>query len=127
PPRTVVRVTATAPDHEPQGFDALVVANGDDPLEFRLAPTRLGEVAGIVTDAATGAPIAYVEVGVEGSTFLTTVTDGDGSYRLLAVPAGTHTLFARSPEHFPQASAGLFVTADATASFDAALAPRPKV
>lgn len=127
PPETVVRVTATASDHEAQGFDALVVANGDDPLDFRLAPTLLGEVAGTVTDAATGEPVAYAEVGIEGSTFLSAVTDGDGTYRLLAVPAGAHTIVATSPEHFPQASTGFSVSAGATATFDAVLPPRPKV
>ncbi|MCL4685172.1 carboxypeptidase regulatory-like domain-containing protein [Myxococcota bacterium] len=126
PPDTVVRVTATAPDHEPQGFDALVVPNGDSPLDFRLAPTLLGEVSGTVTDAGSGAAIAYAEVGIEGSTFLSTVTEADGSYRLLAVPAGTHTIVARSPEHFPEASAGFVVSADTTSAFDAALAARPR-
>lgn len=126
PLQAVVRVTATAPDHEPQGFDALVVANGDDLLDFRLAPTLLGEVAGTVTDATTGAPIADAEVGIEGSTFLSTVADGDGTYRLLSVPAGSHTIVARSPEHFPQANASLAVSAGSTVPFDAALPPRPK-
>jgi TonB-linked SusC/RagA family outer membrane protein len=50
-----------------------------------------GVIAGRVTDAATGAPLAGASVVVEG-TALGAQTDAEGRYSLRGVPAGTHRL-----------------------------------
>jgi len=59
-----------------------------------------GRIAGRVTDQETGAPIAGVQVHIEALN-LGTVTQEDGRFLLLNVPAGSHTVRA---EHIGYAS-----------------------
>lgn len=60
-------------------------------LSFTL--TRMGEVAGAVTDASDGAVLAGVSVSVSG-TSRTAITDSAGRYRISGVPRGTRTVTA---------------------------------
>jgi len=53
-----------------------------------------GSLSGVVTDAATGQPIAGVSLRLEG-TSLAASSGSDGVYRFAAVPAGAYTLAAR--------------------------------
>ena len=124
-PQTVVQITATAPNHTAQTITALAVVNGNDPIDFRLSATRLGEIDGTVIDAATGHPIRYAEVRVQGSETLVSATKADGSYRLLFVPEGSQTVVVSSPEHFPATFPSVGVTAGSIASLNASLAHRP--
>ena len=71
-----VEITASGPGHQGQTLDALVVANADDTVEFRLAALTQGSVVGSVTDAAGGAPIGGATVRVAGSTLLAAGTAG---------------------------------------------------
>jgi outer membrane receptor protein involved in Fe transport len=52
-----------------------------------------GKISGVVTDQATGAPIAGALVRVVG-TSLSAVTDVEGRYTILNVPVGRHTILA---------------------------------
>lgn len=53
--------------------------------------TETGRITGRVIDAATLQPVAGATVTIEG-TRLTTQTNGDGTFTIDNVPAGTHTL-----------------------------------
>ncbi len=60
-------------------------------IDFALSPG--GEIAGRVTDAATGTPLSAVDVRVftsSGTNALSTTTDGSGNYRLRGLPPGTY-------------------------------------
>ncbi|MFN2398058.1 MAG: TonB-dependent receptor domain-containing protein [Gemmatimonadaceae bacterium] len=66
-----------------------------------LAPTLLaaqdvgnGFVRGRVTDAASGQPVASVQLRVSGTT-LGALSSPDGEYIIAGVPAGAHTIIAR--------------------------------
>jgi outer membrane receptor protein involved in Fe transport len=52
-----------------------------------------GTIAGTVRDAATGAPLAEINIIVRGTSRLA-LTDARGHYRLAGIPAGEHTLSA---------------------------------
>jgi TonB-dependent receptor len=63
-----------------------------------MAPPRAlaqgaGSIAGTVLDAVSGAPLAGVDVMLDG-TSLITATDRSGAFRLSAVPAGQYALLA---------------------------------
>ena len=51
-------------------------------------------LAGVVVDAASGRPVADVQVAIEG-TSLRSVTDSDGRFRIAGVPAGNARLVVR--------------------------------
>ena len=51
-------------------------------------------MAGRVTEARSGQPLVAATLEIEG-TRLGAVTDGDGRYRIINVPVGTHTVVAR--------------------------------
>src|SRR5919197_2575990 len=53
-----------------------------------------GTITGQVIDSATGQPLAGVNVVVEG-TRLGAITTDDGTFTIVGVPAGTHTVRAR--------------------------------
>lgn len=70
---------------------------GVAPLLLLLSPPTLtaqGTVYGRITDAATGAPMAAVQVTVDG-TGLGALTDSAGRYRISGVLAGPQVLRAR--------------------------------
>lgn len=123
---STVEVTASASDYDSQKVVAVVVTGGSDPLDFALGAQRLGEIQGVVTDSETGLPVYEAEVRINGSETLVTSTNPDGSYRLLAVPAGSHDVSIRSPEHFPLPFVNVAVAQGGTATLDGAIAPRPR-
>src|SRR5437868_8276486 len=60
-----------------------------------------GRISGSVADAATGAPLAAMQVLVYDASFQTiaeTATDAAGTFRI-AVPAGAYTIAAADPAH----------------------------
>ena len=60
---------------------------------LRPAAGQTGKLAGIVTDAATGEPLAGVQITVEG-TGRSVLTQPNGRYFLINIPAGTYTVVA---------------------------------
>jgi TonB-linked SusC/RagA family outer membrane protein len=69
----------------------LCAAAALDPLGAQ-QPT--GTITGMVVDSATRQPIAGVNVVIEG-TRLGTISRDDGTFTIVGVPAGTHTVRAR--------------------------------
>ncbi len=80
----------------------------------RPAHAQAGSIRGVVTDAATGAPVAAAQVQVAGLG-LGTVSGDDGTYRIANVPAGTHVLITRRIGYVEQRTAAIMVTAGETA------------
>lgn len=85
------------------------------------AAAQQGTVSGRVTDAATGRPVAAVQVRVVG-TNLTAVTSGEGVYTLRNVPAGPVTVRALSVG-YAEAAQRAALAAGQTATLDFTLQP----
>ncbi|MEO8453164.1 MAG: TonB-dependent receptor [Gemmatimonadota bacterium] len=88
-----------------------------------LAAQGMGSVAGTVTRADDGSPLASVLIAVQG-TSITAVTNTKGRYLIDRVPAGGHTLVFRWLGYKP-AEATVTVTAGSQATADAKLETLP--
>lgn len=101
--------------------DVTVTAGGTVTLDFALtAAATAGNIAGVVTDAASGDPIAGATVTTDPASE-TATTGADGTYELVGVAAGTYTVQA-SADGFEAASVtDVTVTAGETATADVTL------
>jgi len=81
-----------------------------------LAQTETGTITGRVTVQGTGRPVGSAQIVIVGSP-LGTQTNDAGEYRIVAVPAGTHTLRAQRIGYSP-ASATVTVAAGETATLN---------
>ncbi len=79
-----------------------------------------GTIAGRVTDAVTGAPVASVQVQVAGINVGGSST-ADGTYRIVNVPAGSYTVIMRRIGYKERRTANVVVTANGTATVNAAI------
>ena len=81
------------------------------------AGAQTGTVAGNVTKASTGQPLAGVTVrSISGGTSVdSTTTDADGTYTLTRVRAGTWTIAVRKPGYAPKSAESVVVAAGVTA------------
>jgi hypothetical protein len=84
-----VAIAVTHPDHEPETMTFYVVPRGENTPTIYLRALRWGTIAGHVTDARTGEPLA-ARVEARGSE-LETYTDSSGRFELYA-PEGTYEL-----------------------------------
>jgi len=79
----------------------------------------LGGIAGIVTDASTGAPIPGVQVQFNApSQSATATTDAKGHYVVLSLPPDNYTLTLVKAGYNTQAVSGQSVFADQTQQYD---------
>lgn len=106
-------------------FAASEDADDTDPIQsFDLPPDPadgVGSLAGVVTDADTGKPVAGAKVAFAGLAF-TDTTDSLGRYAIGAVPAGTYPQVVASKAGFDSAAAnGVEVLADAAGVSDFAV------
>jgi hypothetical protein len=106
--------------------EALVVPNGDDPVDFALQSTRQGYVEGVIRDQATGDPIWLAEAAIEGSETLQAAADGSGAYTLVEIPPGSYRLVASHPRYLP-ATVDVVVADGAGVTVDVVLQRRPLV
>ena len=83
-----------------------------------------GTVAGRVTEASTGKPLAYAQVFLEDDPNRAARSDAEGRYRLAGLPAGTHTLTVRLVG-FSSKSAPVTIVAGQTTTVDFQLATQP--
>ncbi len=80
-----------------------------------------GRITGLVLDASTGAPLAGVDVVLDGTSFRT-ATDRTGTFRLAGVPAGSYTVVVAYLGHGDE-KAPVTVTANADVRVEVSLAP----
>ena len=73
-----------------------------------------GKIAGRVTDAHSGAPLANTMVQITGTT-IGTMTSDDGRFEIRGVPAGTQSLTIRRMGYSPRKVPGIVVEAGGTA------------
>src|SRR5690606_9664717 len=92
---------------------ALLLAAG----AFSPAAGQTGKLAGIVTDAATGQPLAGVQVTVEG-TGRSVLTQPNGRYFLINIPAGTYTVVAQLLGYATVRRENVQVSIDVTRTLD---------
>ena len=84
-----------------------------------------GAIVGRVTSASGLAPIASALVeaqAADGRTVGSAITDGDGQYRMIGVPAGTYTVLFSAVGHTDQRVPNVTVSAGSAATADASLA-----
>ncbi|MBN1424418.1 outer membrane beta-barrel protein [Candidatus Fermentibacteria bacterium] len=85
-----------------------------------------GKVAGMVSDASTGKPLAYVNIMIEGTT-LGQATDETGEFNIIGVPAGSWSVRASMIGYADQVEQSVPVSVDLTTKVDFALSPKALV
>lgn len=79
----------------------------------------LGGIAGVITDASTGAPIPGVHVQISApSQAANATTDAKGHYIVLSLPPDNYTLTLVKAGYDTQAVSGQSVYADQTQQYD---------
>lgn len=104
---------------------ALVFAFAWLALGATVAWAQTGAIVGRVTSESGMAPIASALVEAQtadGRTAGTAITDGDGRYRMIGVPAGTYTVLFSAVGHTDRRVQNVIVAAGETAIADASLA-----
>lgn len=104
---------------------ALVFAFAWLVLGASAAWAQTGAIVGRVTSASGLAPIASALVeaqSADGRTAGSAITDGDGRFRMIGVPAGTYTVLFSAVGHTDERVPNVTVTAGGTAVADASLA-----
>lgn len=97
----VYTVRITSPGYEPLEMGGVSVSpEVATTLDVALQPASGVTVAGIVTAAATGEPVAHATVEMRGSE-LRTLTDGDGRYFIHGTPSGSWTFRTTAPGFAP--------------------------
>jgi outer membrane receptor protein involved in Fe transport len=76
-----------------------------------------GKIVGVVTDAANGQPLIGCSIYIE-NLMLGDATDTDGSYLMLNVPPGTHTIKAQMVGYNVQVVEGVKVSSGLTITMD---------
>jgi outer membrane receptor protein involved in Fe transport len=76
-----------------------------------------GKIVGVVTDAANGQPLIGCSIYIE-NLMLGDATDTDGSYLMLNVPPGTHTIKAQMVGYNIQVVEGVKVSSGLTITMD---------
>lgn len=85
-----------------------------------------GGVAGIVTDAKTGKPIAGVKLELSSpSQTATTTTDANGHYIVFSLQPDDYTITLQKDGYVERDVAGYTVSADQTQRYDLQLTPVP--
>jgi protocatechuate 3,4-dioxygenase beta subunit len=115
--------------------EATVVDGGVTVLDFSLQAKVFGSVAGVVTDASTGEPIAGARVGLRrigdaergpggpggGGFWLHAITGSDGTYLIERIPAGEYQVGAVSHGYYPSELQTVTVVDGVTAEANFAL------
>jgi hypothetical protein len=114
-------VSASASGYTAQTLTVTVGPGQAASKNFALAPTGVGTVSGVVTDAVTGSPVAGATVSYLGGS---TTTDSGGLYTLASLPDGNTTVTATHAGYTDQ-SAVVVITTGSTIEQDFALAPLP--
>jgi iron complex outermembrane receptor protein len=99
-------------------FGALLLALSIAPLA--LAAQQVGTIAGTVRATGNSGPLSDVAVFVQGTT-RGAMTDAQGRFRILAVPAGDRVVMAQLIGR-ARGSQAVHVSADSTAEVDFSLA-----
>ncbi len=117
-------VRASLPGTVQQSVEGLALAAGDEARGVDFALASAGAVAGTITDATTGDPIAGVTVVAEAADVgsLAATTDEGGRYVVRRLASGEWTLSAVSTTHLSPEPATLTVAAPAVVTWDVQLA-----
>src|SRR5690606_21599644 len=92
-----------------------------------LPPATLGTLAGLVTDAASGAPVAGVTVTVPDSGQPPSLTGPDGRYMVEGLSSGTYSVEFTRDGYPPLQVEAVEVVEGAVTTLDAALSTAPGV
>jgi hypothetical protein len=83
-----------------------------------------GNIAGVVRNATTGAPVAGVRLEIEsGSQAVTTTTDAHGHFVVFSLQPDDYTLTAEKTGYNTRSLSGYPVYADQTQQYDLQLSP----
>jgi bacillopeptidase F len=121
-PAGTFTLRAEAYGYHSQDASVTIQPNTDVPVVLQLTPIPHGRIAGRVTNARTGAPIAGAEVYVDEDPRIPAATTGaDGRYSL-TVLEGSYTLQVRASGFYPTSGA-VTVQGGATATKDVQVEP----
>ena len=85
-----------------------------------------GGIAGVVTDARSGAPVAGVQVQITSpSQSVTTTTDSKGHYIVFSLQPDDYTITLEKPGYSSRSVGGNSVYADQTQRYDLQINPAP--
>lgn len=115
-------VTASHAGYNANSTTAVAVASLTVTVNLALTPQG-GSIAGIVTDASNGQPIAGASVTTQPPTSSVT-TNAQGGYSIPGIPGGTYTVTA-TRSGYASNSATVGVTVGGTATANLALVPLP--
>ena len=104
-----------------------VSAGASRQLDASLPAPALGVVAGLVTDADRGTPVAGASVALAGSGRPDVTTGPDGRYLFEDVPGGSYQLEITAGGYQPRQVPGVAVTPGELTTVDAALTRAPGV
>ena len=85
-------------------------------VSFDFAGTT-GKLTGVVTDAATGEPLPFVNITIEG-TVLGAASDLDGNFVILNIPPGRYSVKAQYIGYQPQIISNILISIDKTTRED---------
>ncbi|HEX9562482.1 MAG TPA: carboxypeptidase regulatory-like domain-containing protein [Gemmatimonadaceae bacterium] len=115
-------ITATHTAYNPNSTNAVVVAGLTVTANLNLTPQG-GSIAGVVTDATTGAPVSGASVSTQPPTSSVS-TNAQGAYTISGAASGTYTVNASRSGYAPN-SVQVTVMAGQTATAGIALTPLP--
>jgi len=90
-------------------------------LSYQVAAQSGGKIVGEVTDAESGQPLIGCSIFIE-NIMLGDATDTDGSYLILNIPSGTHTIKVQMVGYNSQVIEGVKVSSGLTITLDFKLA-----
>lgn len=88
------------------------------------ASAQTGRITGLVTDQGTGQPLDVVQVYLDGTPH-NAVTQANGRFLMINVPAGTYTLVAERLGYNPYRQVNVVVEADGTATLEITMRVQP--
>ncbi|MCF8068359.1 MAG: carboxypeptidase regulatory-like domain-containing protein [Desulfobacterales bacterium] len=117
--------TAMAENHVAIFKNLSIINGGADTFSFSLPPTTKGTLEGTITDAVSGEPIPFAEVSLGEHSMLGAMTEADGTYEMINVPEGTHTVYITHPAYESVTVDNVSMTDGSTVTLDMILTHSP--
>jgi len=114
-----------------EGYDAVytkptVVPGASDYFSLNLPCLREGVIEGRVIDGDTGDPIHGAGISLGENSLLGALTEGDGTYKMIRVPMGTHTVTFSHPAYGTVLKDNIVVGDGGAATADCTLIHKPE-
>lgn len=88
-----------AVNHQAMNFMLSVVPGETNKADFALFTLAKGLISGVITDFATGNPVAEASIAIDDSSLLAATSEGDGTYKMVGVPPGTYKIIVSHADY----------------------------